>query len=314
MTDGFPLKGIIVPLVTPLSGRDTLDVGGLERMVAHVLDGGVHGIFLLGTTGEAPSFSDSLKRELVQRTAALVDGRVPLLVGVTDTALVSSLELAAHCAECGVDGIVAAPPPYFPIHQADLLRYVRDLEEGSALPLFLYNMPSHSKVTFELDTIRGAMELPGVAGVKDSAGQMLYYNQLIALAGERADFTVLMGPEELLAESVLMGGHGGVCGGANLYPELYVDLYEAAVTGDLNLVHRLQHRVLRLSAKLYHVGEPPSGYLTGLKCALSCLGLCDARLAEPLSTLDAARRAVIEQHLRDLGFAEQMTAVQTIDR
>jgi 4-hydroxy-tetrahydrodipicolinate synthase len=89
-----------------------------------------------------------------------------------------------------------------------------------------------------------------------------------------------------------------------------VELYEAAVTGDLNLVHRLQHRVLRLSKKLYNVGEAPSGYLTGLKCALSCLGLCEQSMAEPLSPLDASRRAIIEQHLRDLGFAEKLAAAQ----
>ena len=305
MNDTLPLKGIIVPLVTPLAGRDRLDVDGLHRMIDHTIAGGVHGLFLLGTTGEAPSLSERLKRELIEQSSRMIDRRVPLLVGVTDTSLVDSIALAEFAASQNVDGIVAAPPPYFPLSQSDLCRYVEDLAAGSPLPLFLYNMPSHSKVAFELKTIRDLMEHPRVVGVKDSGGQMLFYNQLLQLAADRPDFTVLMGPEELLAESVLMGGHGGVCGGANLQPALYVEQYEAAVTGDLLAVHKIQQRMMRLSSSLYQVGEPPSAYLTGLKCALSCVGLCSDRLAEPLHALSEDQRRQIQQHLQDLGIMEE---------
>lgn len=301
MSQAFPVKGILVPLVTPLSGRDRLDAGGLERLIEHVIAGGVHGIFLLGTTGEAPSLTDRLKRELVERSVALIRHRVPLLVGVTDTSFVDSLALAEIAGELGADAVVAAPPPYFPLNQSDLYRSMSELGEESPLPLYLYNMPSHSKVPFEFDTVRRLAEHPNVAGIKDSSGDMLAYNQLLQLAEQRPDFTVLMGPEELLAESVLMGGHGGVCGGANLHPRLYVELYEAAVSGDLNLVHRLQHRVLRLAGRLYSIGEPPSGYLPGLKCALAALELCDETLASPLQPLSDERREQVVQHLRDLG-------------
>jgi 4-hydroxy-tetrahydrodipicolinate synthase len=291
--------------VTPLSGRDRLDVDGLQRMIEHTIAGGVHGLFLLGTTGEAPSLSERLKRELIEQSSRMIDRRVPLLVGVTDTSLVDSIALTEFAASQDVDGIVAAPPPYFPLSQSDLRRYVEELAAGSPLPLFLYNMPSHSKVAFELETVRRLMQHPRVVGVKDSGGQMLFYNQLLQLAEDRPDFTVLMGPEELLAESVLMGGHGGVCGGANLEPALYVEQYEAAVTGDLRTVHKLQQRMMRLSSTLYQVGEPPSAYLTGLKCALSCVGLCGDRLAEPLHALSDDHRRQIQQHLRDLGIIEE---------
>ncbi len=301
MPGAFPVKGIFVPLVTPLSARDRLDVPGLERLIEHVIDGGVHGVFLLGTTGEAPSLTDRLKRELVERTASLVQRRVPLLVGVTDTSLVDSLELAEFAAGQGADAVVAAPAPYFPLNQSDLQRSMTDLADESPLPLFLYNMPSHSKVAFEGDTVRALAGHTNIAGIKDSSGDMLAFNQFLQTAEDRSDFAVLMGPEELLAESVLMGGHGGVCGGANLHPRLYVELYEAAVSGDLNLVHRLQHRLLRLAGRLYSIGEAPSGYLPGLKCALAAIGLCSETLASPLQPLSGERREQVVQHLRDLG-------------
>ncbi|MCA9079306.1 MAG: dihydrodipicolinate synthase family protein, partial [Planctomycetaceae bacterium] len=234
-----PLRGVIPPLLTPLQSRDSLDLPGLERLIEHVLGGGVHGLFVLGTTGEAPSLSHRLQREMVLRSLELVAGRVPVLVGITDTSVEESLALAEVSAEAGAEAVVVAAPHYFPMHQDDLERYVRELAAELALPFFLYNMPSHSKVAYEIGTVERLLDLPNLLGIKDSSGQMLYFHKLLHLAQQRDGFVVLMGPEELLAESVLMGGHGGVCGGANLCPQLYVQLYEAAVAEDLRLVQQL---------------------------------------------------------------------------
>src|SRR5438552_9112642 len=96
-----PLQGIVPPLITPLRSRDELDIPGLERLIEHVLSGGVHGIFILGTSGEAPSLSYRLRRELISRACKLVNGRVPILVGITDTALVEAHAVASHHAGAG---------------------------------------------------------------------------------------------------------------------------------------------------------------------------------------------------------------------
>jgi dihydrodipicolinate synthase/N-acetylneuraminate lyase len=293
--------GVIPPLATPLAGRDALDVEGLERLIEHVLAGGVHGLFLLGTTGEGPSLSHRTQREFVERCCRQVKQRVPVLVGVTDTSPEESLEIAGIAANAEATAVVLAAPHYFPMSQQDLTRYVTEFAAESPLPVMLYNMPSHTKTAYAIETVRALRDVERVVGVKDSSGQMLYFQQLVELARDRPGFSVMMGPEELLAESVLMGGHGGVCGGANLVPRLYVDLYDAAAKGDLLLTHKLQQRVLRLASKLYSVGEPPTSYLTGLKCALSHLGICSGRLAEPLYEMPAERQRIIAQHLSDLG-------------
>src|ERR1700744_501803 len=111
------LTGIVPLVVTPLLSRDELDVAGLERLVEHVLSGGVHGIFVLGTTGEAPSLSYRLRRELIERTCKLVAGRVPVLVGITDTAFVEAVSLSQWAAECGAHALVVSAPYYFPNSQ-----------------------------------------------------------------------------------------------------------------------------------------------------------------------------------------------------
>ena len=106
----LPLTGIVPPLVTPLRDRDELDVPGLEKLVEHVLSGGVAGLFILGTTGEGPSLSYRLRGELVARVCRQVSGRVPVLVGITDTAFAESVNLARTAEKCGADAVVVAPP------------------------------------------------------------------------------------------------------------------------------------------------------------------------------------------------------------
>src|SRR2546427_7422671 len=105
-----PLKGIVPPLVTPLRDRDELDVPGLERLIEHILSGGVSGLFILGTTGEGPSLSYRLRRELIERVCKQVNHRVPVLVGITDTAFVESVNVGRCAADFGADALVVAPP------------------------------------------------------------------------------------------------------------------------------------------------------------------------------------------------------------
>src|SRR3990172_9414524 len=113
-----PLRGIVVPLVTPLAARDQLDLPGLARLVEHVIGGGVHGVFLLGTCGEGPSLSHSLRRELVDHVCRQVQGRVPVLVGIADTSYGESVALAKHATQAGADALVFAPPYYYPVEQS----------------------------------------------------------------------------------------------------------------------------------------------------------------------------------------------------
>ena len=108
-----PLRGVIPPMVTPLLDNRTLDLKGLERLVEHILDGKVHGLFLLGTTGEAPNLSYDLRHELVRRVCKQVNGRVPVLVGITDTVFTESMRLAESAARAGAEALAAAPPYYF---------------------------------------------------------------------------------------------------------------------------------------------------------------------------------------------------------
>jgi 4-hydroxy-tetrahydrodipicolinate synthase len=294
------LTGIIPPLVTPLLGRDELDVAGLARLIEHVLRGGVSGVFILGTTGEGPSLSYRLRRELIERSCKLVRGRVPILVGITDTAFVESVNLARHAATSGATAVAAAPPYYLPEGQPELVEYLEHLLPELPLPLLLYNMPALTKVSFELETLRRAADEPRIIGLKDSSGDMSYFRRALELLKHRPDWSLLVGPEELLADAVSAGAHGGICGGANLFPELYVRLCEAARAHDVPRLRQLHAQAIRVSTSLYHVGRYSSSLIKGIKCALACLGICDDFMAEPFHRFRTEERARIERSVAEL--------------
>lgn len=298
MIKQHPLSGIIPPLVTPLKDNETLDTESLEHLIEHLIAGGVHGLFILGTTGEEQSLSYKLREEMIRQSARINHGRLPLLVCVTDTSIVESIRLAHIAADCGADGVVSAPPYYFAPGQPELAQFYEELVPQLPLPVFLYNMPSHVKVSFAPDTVRRIAQNPRVVGFKDSSANAVYFQSVLYKMRERPDFAMLVGPEEITGECVLLGAHGGINGGANMFPELYVSMYDAAKAGDLKRIVRLQQLIMQISTTIYTVGKHGSSYLKGLKCALSLLGIIkDDFVASPFYKFNQPERDKISAAL-----------------
>lgn len=297
----LPLTGIIPPMITPLRDRDELDIPGLERLIERIISGGVSGLFILGTTGEGPSLSYRLRSELIQRVCKQVGQRVPVLVGITDTAFVESVNVARAAAEFGADALVVAPPYYLPEAQPELQEYLNHLVPELPLPLYIYNMPALTKVHFELETVRRAMDEPRIIGLKDSSGDLNYFKQAAELIKQhRPDWPLLIGPEEKLFDSLQIGGNGGVSGGANLFPKLYVKVVEAHRAGDFVRAQELQKQIQRISDSFYRIGKHSSSIIKGIKCALACLGVCDDFMAEPFHRFRADERALVQRRLAEI--------------
>jgi 4-hydroxy-tetrahydrodipicolinate synthase len=301
MANSVPrFHGIIPPLATPLLDRDTLDAGGLERLIEHVLAGGVHGLFVLGTTGEGPALPPAVRRAVVERTVKQVAGRVPVLVGISDTVLADSLALARCSAESGAAAVVAAPPYYFPAGQEPLERWCRTLVAGLPLPLLLYNMPEMVKVVLEPELVRRLADSQKIVGLKDSGGDLETFAGYSKIVREvRPDWSLLIGPEQMLPQAHALGGHGGVCGGANVRPRLFVDLQAALERGDEARAAGLQQKVLS-HGRLYTVGTEPGRVIVGIKAALAVLGICGDASAAWFEQLDAAQKARIAEIVAEI--------------
>ena len=287
-------------MITPLRGRDELDAAGLERLIEHILAGGVSGLFILGTTGEGPSLSYRLRRELIQRACKQVNRRVPILVGITDTSFIESVNVGRSAADSGADAVVVAPPYYLPEAQPELQEYLEHLIPELPLPVYLYNMPALTKVHFELETVRRAMDEPRIIGLKDSSGDLNYFKSAAEIIRHRPDWSLLIGPEEKLFDGLQLGGNGGVSGGANLFPRLYVKLVEAHRAGNLARAQELQKQIQRVSDSFYRIGKYSSSIIKGIKCAANCLGLCDDFMAEPFHRFRPAEADLVKTRLKEI--------------
>jgi 2-dehydro-3-deoxy-D-pentonate aldolase len=282
MTPSSAFFGIIPPMITPLNEDCSLDIAHTQKLIDHLIQGGVHGIFILGTTGEFASISQDVKSDLIRLTCRQVAGKIPVLVGITGCSLVESLDLASIAKDSGAKAVVAAPPFYMNIGQEELEAYYHQLADAIELPLMLYNMPSHTKMSLEVSTVKQLSTHPNIIGIKDSSGDLEYFSMLCKEFKNKPEFRIFVGPEEILSPCLELGGHGGVAGGANLFPQLYVQTYKAFLAKDVKHLEQLQETILYLSNNIYQNSTYKSSYLKGLKAAMSFEGLCQGNLASPL--------------------------------
>lgn len=277
------LKGIIVPTITPLTQQGTLHKAGVERLVDHLLGGDINGLFLAGTTGEGPALSYQIRRELVSNVCKQVNGRIPVVIAALDSSPAETLTMISYAADAGAVAAAVAPPFYMPLSQTDIVRYVETISQRSPLPLYLYNVPNANLPRFSLGALDKLSQLENVRGFKDSTGCREFLLDAIRIFSGRSDSSVLVGPEGLLMEALRAGAHGGVSGGANLFPGLYRRTYDAAAVGDWRKAEQLHRWILRVENDFYRVGEAESSLIRGVKVAASLLGLCNDTIGSPYS-------------------------------
>jgi 4-hydroxy-tetrahydrodipicolinate synthase len=196
----------------------------------------------------------------------------------------------------GVDCVVVAPPFYFPANEAEMINYFEHLAPALSLPFVLYNMPMHTKINLTVPTIRRAKEL-GAIGVKDSSGDMCYLYTLIDEFKSDQNFAVFAGSELFLSDGVLAGAHGAVAGGANVFPRLFVNLYDAAIRRDLDEIARLKDQVIWFTKTIYQVAPSFARITISFKAALSILEICNDEMALPLRKLDTVDKQKIADYL-----------------
>ena len=279
------LTGLIPPMVTPLDAKRRLDKKGTRNMVHHLLKGGVDGIFLLGTTGEGPHLSYAIREELVKTVCGLVKGRVPVLVGITETDLDDAVAFAAKCKSYGAAAVVAAPPYYFKLTQAECAAWFTVMADRLPLPLIVYDMPAHTDTIIEPATIAKLAAHPNIVAMKDSSSIIALFNKFrVALEPYAEKFSLFMGPDEAMGEAVLLGAA----------------MYLAAKAGDVEKVRRLQRFTTMSSYLLYGLGQGQIGFLKGVKAALAEMGLIQNVLAVPFETFTGKELVPVRAALRRL--------------
>ncbi|MET8824707.1 dihydrodipicolinate synthase family protein [Streptomyces sp. NPDC004610] len=286
-----PLTGVVPPVCTPLTPEGEVDVPSLERLVDHLVAGGVHGLFVLGSTSEAAYLTDAQRRQVVETVAGHLGGSLPVLAGAIDMTTPRVLDHIAAAAAAGADAVVATAPFYTRTHPAEIDRHYRLLAERSALPVVAYDLPRsvHSKLSPSLVL---ALAADGVlAGLKDSSGDLGGFREVVLGARAIPGFSVLTGSEVVVDAALALGADGAVPGLANVDPHGYVRLYRLARANDPERARAEQERLCALFG-LVGVGDPArmggsSSALGAFKAALHLRGViaCPATAAPqiPLS-------------------------------
>ena len=289
------LKGIIPALYTAYDDEGNVSRGRTAKLVGSLLDAGVHGFFVCGTTGEGLLLDVQERKQVAAAVVGEAKGQVPVMVHVGAMCTRDSIDLARHAALLGASAISSIPPIYYPYSWPETVRYFRDLAAATDVPFYIYYIPqlAGGRIAPE-QFVEDLVSLPGVAGMKFSAPQLYDMYRIGLLAGPR--FNLLSGPDELMVPAALLGAQGAVGSSYNFMPKLFLEAYAALQRGDLAAASDIQLRLNR-AIELYHK------YGSGLgKALLRLQGLECGDPRPPLAALPPERLPELQQDLVVLGF------------
>ena len=291
--------GVIVPMVTPLTVAGRLDESAVYRIIEHLLAGGAHGIFVLGTTGEMSSLERPLRRRLVEIAVEHVNGRAQTYAGISNPNLEQAATAGREYLQIGIDAVVAYLPGPSPLDAREQYAYYCDLLQRISGPLVLYNMPKITQISMPFGLLEDLASHPQVIGLKDSENDAVRLERILARLGGRKDFSILTGVTSLAASAMRGGGDGFVPSVANLVPNICQRLYDHATCGDWPAVEHLQKQSDRI-ASVYQRNRSLGHSLAALKVAMHTLDLCGPTVAPPLQEPEAAEQLEIQRELTRL--------------
>ena len=285
------LYGLIVPIVTPLTSEQEVDVQALRRICEFQVEAGVNVIFALGTTGEFYGLSRTQRRQVVEVVVEAVAGRVPVISGICGDSTTASLAALADCSQPGVSGFVTSTPYFFAYSQAELLDYFRVLSDAAGEPLILYNYPARYRHLIDLDTISTLLAEKRVCAIKDTQGDLDYMRGLLELKSSFPDFLVFEGALPNLALSAPLGTDGSVLATGNLFPGECARLWSLAEQRDWSA---LGDGVSRMWAFFQEI-ETTAVFIAAIKGCMSLRDICGPTTAHPTSPVGPEQMSRLQE-------------------
>ncbi len=306
MTTAF--RGLVPPVITPLTADREVDTASLERLVDHLVAGGVDGLFALGSSGETVLLTDRQRDTVLEVVVKTAAGAVPVMAGAIEPATSRTIERARAAERLGAQAVVTTAPFYVIVGPTEVERHFRAVHDAVDIPLFAYDIPVcvHTKLTTDL-VVRFAGD-GVIAGIKDSSGDDIGFRQLLVALREAGldGFGAFTGHELMVDSILLAGATGSVPGLANVDPAGYARLHAAVAKGDAAAARAEQERLIRLF-RIVDAADPATsaGMTRGagsFKTALRELGVIASNaISLPLRPLDEAESARVRQILVDAG-------------
>ena len=288
-------RGVVVPMVTPVTEKGALDVPAVERIIEFFAQNNVTPL-LMGTTGEGNSVSASDGLLMVETAVKAAKGRILIYAGLTGNCFAEQLSQAQAYTAAGADVIVATLPSYYALTAEQMYGYYKALADNITGPLMLYNILATTHMTIPVDVVKRLADHPNIVGLKDSERDLERMRQCIDISRDREDFAYFCGWAAQSAYSLSIGGDGIVPSTGNFVPDMFNDLYSAATGGDMDTANRLQDETNEI-AKIYQAGRTLGQSLTALKVMMQTKGLCDPWMLMPLTRLSAEEEQSIREKL-----------------
>jgi 4-hydroxy-tetrahydrodipicolinate synthase len=299
------LTGIVPPLITPLDSDGGIDTRSLGKLVEYLLAGGVHGLFVLGSSGEAASLDAEERASVIRTVTATAAGRVPVLVGVIDTSLQRIFTYLDMAKSLGASAVVALPTYYYQTNQPEIVEFFRAIAHRSSLPLVAYNLPQMVGVSMEPETVSQLAREGTIGAIKDSSADLSRTRETLLATKDVPHFRVLTGLEMVVDLAVAMGVAGAVPGLANVAPRQYVETFELARVGQVDQARVIQEQLTALF-NITRQGRPAQSYsaaaLSGFKTGLKLLGvIATNRMHEPMQGLTPEDEERVKAVMQQIG-------------
>ena len=269
-------SGTGIAIVTPFLDGGGVDFIGLENLLNHIIDGGVDYIVVLGTTGESVVLSAHEKMAVTNFVKEMVDGRMPLVIGIGGNSTCTVLDIIKNTDLCGYDAILSVSPYYNKPSQEGIYQHYKSLSATSPIPIILYNVPGRTSSNMTAETtLRLAHDFDNIIAVKEASGDMDQIMKIIK--GKPQGFLVISGDDGLTLPMIYMGADGVISVIGQAYPKEFSDMVRYGLEGNQKVANDLHYQLFDLLDPLYCDGNP-----AGIKAALKVLDICGDKLRLPL--------------------------------
>lgn len=289
---------------TPLRPDGEIDAPGVRRLVDHLVEGGIDGLFPLGTSGEFALLTRRERRRMIELVVDATNGRVPVFAGISDPSTENMVDFSADARDCGADGVVATPPYYYSTTEDGLYRHFELLSEKVEIPLMVYNIPEYTHSYVPPRVIGALAKERMIVGMKYTENNLMNLLEfLVETQGLSSEFSIFTGSDTMAYSCLEFGGAGAVIGVANVAPGLSSGIYDAFVSGDLEEARSRQLKLLPV-ARAMAVGKFPAG----LKEVMRLVGVPVGEPKEPIPPLSSDERRSIAALVAGAGLVEDQSA------
>ena len=292
----FVPKGIIPAMVTPLDDQGHINEGALRKLTNHLIDGGVHGLFPVGSQGEFFSLTFEQKKEAIRIVVDETRDRVPVYAGTGAVTTREAIETTKMAQDLGVSAVSAITPYFLVPSQRELITHYTAIAKACPnLPILLYSNPDRTQVPFPTSTVLELAAVENIVGIKDSSGDMSLTAEYIRLT-RGMDFHVLMGRDTLIYAALCYGAKGSICATGNVDPRVPVEIYEAFLAGDHRRALEAQYRLAPLRIA-FGLGTFP----VVIKEALNMIGIEAGPAVPPVGPMTRENREKLRKILMEMG-------------